>query len=399
MVKNFKNKIEKFALKQHILILISQPLLTEESPLAGIFQWHQAQIIKRLGYKVGILSFYQRSFKTFFKEDKPKPLEDIGIMIYRHYERFWGPTRFYSERGILKKNLNATIKAFDQYVKRFGKPDLIHAHNFVFAGIMAHQIKKKYSIPYLVTEHTSMFFEDRETWDFPKEMWKAHLESKASLAVSHEFGKKLESYLRLDKGFDCLPNVLDPCFESILQSQGLPKNKYDRFTFVNVASLDTNKNQTILLEAFASVLHLPVQLKVVGFGVMEKRLKGKAKALGLGDNIEFMGKLERNQLFEVMSRSHCSILTSKVETFGVALLEGLALGLPIVSSETFGPKDLVNEKNGILVPIDDVTKTREAMQYVYENYKRYEPVSISANAIQKFGAKGFADGLQQFYER
>ena len=62
--------------------------------------------------------------------------------------------------GCKKQVENIGLKAnyvFDHYLKIEGQPDLVHVHSMLNAGVLASQIKEKYQIPYVITEHSSWF--------------------------------------------------------------------------------------------------------------------------------------------------------------------------------------------------------------------------------------------------
>ena len=142
----------------HILIIPSEHFITQTQPLGGIFQYHQAKALNNAGHQIGVLSVgyitprYLVSKYIYKKEEKKE-----NINIKREYKQLYFPHR-YMPFKILKNNyIKMADKLYIEYTKEFGIPDIIHAHNFLYAGLVAESLSKKYDIPYIITEHSSAF--------------------------------------------------------------------------------------------------------------------------------------------------------------------------------------------------------------------------------------------------
>lgn len=111
--------------------------------------------------------------------------------------------------------------------------------------------------------------------------------------------------------------------------QALPSGPY----MLNVARLVPQKGQDMLLEAYAkSKQSLP--LVIVGEGKLNAELKAKAKALGIDENVHFVGNQENPYVW--MKHAELFVLSSKFEGLGIVLFEALACGTPILSVDCPG---------------------------------------------------------------
>jgi len=120
----------------------------------------------------------------------------------------------------------------------------------------------------------------------------------------------------------------------------------------NIGYFNEQKAQTDLLKAFKKVAEKRsnVRLFLVGWGRLEERLKRNTKHLGLEDKVIFTGKLTRPQVFEILSITDLFVLSSHWEGFGIVIAEAMALGKPVVSTDTDGSREVIeNGKTGILV--------------------------------------------------
>ncbi len=154
----------------------------------------------------------------------------------------------------------------------------------------------------------------------------------------------------------------------------------DIFHFITVGNLRREKNHLLLIQAFFVLKNLPCKLLIVGAGVMGTVLKQKVKDLGLQDKVVFCG-FDVNP-FKYVSRSDCFVLSSDVEGFPNVLIEALACGKAVISTDcSSGPRELLapatdlhhrtittleTGEYGILTPVRDVISLAQAMKKVFE---------------------------------
>lgn len=157
----------------------------------------------------------------------------------------------------------------------------------------------------------------------------------------------------------------------------------DTFYFVNVGGFRKEKNHLLLLQAFFILKHLPCKLVIVGDGVMAEELKQKVYDLGMNDKVIFCGF--DNNPFKYVYRSDCFVLSSDVEGFPNVLIEALACGKPVISTDcSSGPRELlapatdlhhraINDyeigEYGILTPVNDIKAFAAAMKKMVEDKK------------------------------
>ncbi len=384
----------------HILIIPSEHYVTQQMPLGAIFQYQQAHALKEEGMNVGIVSAGFVPFNSMLtKYPYPAFERDDGINTYRFYKRMFISGRI-AVKAFLKYLVSLYLKTFEKYINSHGKPDIIHAHNCLYAGVVALRIKEKYSIPYLITEHSSAYVRGIIPNNQSKLVKDVLINAEVITVVSTRLGKLLENLF----GADACPNypifnILDDRFEreeSILKSV---KSNKDVFTFLSIGSLDDNKNHTDLLNAFAFNFkgNSKVQLKIGGNGPLRKQLEKQIKDIGIERQVIFTGQLSRDIVLWEMQNCDVFVLPSIVETFGVVLIEALALGKPVVATKCGGPEDIVNQDNGILVPTKDVPALTEAMSSIYLNIDKYEASLIRNDCLSRFGKDAFVKRLRSIY--
>jgi glycosyltransferase involved in cell wall biosynthesis len=119
-----------------------------------------------------------------------------------------------------------------------------------------------------------------------------------------------------------------------------------------VAHLYPRKNVATLLAAMTRLSNQAV-LRVVGTGPDLARLERRARELGLGRRVEFLGHVAFDRLAGEYRRADIFCLPSRQEGFGIVFLEAMAAGLPIVAARAAAVPELVSDgESGILVAPD-----------------------------------------------
>lgn len=123
-----------------------------------------------------------------------------------------------------------------------------------------------------------------------------------------------------------------------------------------VGRLEPRKGLPFLLGAFQVLAEANQKARLVisGTGWLEKELKSQAKASAHGARIEFLGRVEDQELLEWYQRAAIVVIPSVFEGLGICVLEALAAGAPVVATEVPGIVDIIsNRENGLLVPYGD----------------------------------------------
>ncbi len=382
----------------HVLIIPSWYPETPED-IDGIFFRLQAQALQRSGLKIGVTAPVFRSMRG-----KPASVVNGGygirsyteenIPTYVYKSMYFFPRLPYLDR---RRWVGAGWKLFKRYVRDHGTPDIIHAHSMNHAGILAQQIHEKTGIPFVLTEHSSTYARKLiRNWQRPAMLQSAQ-QCSARIAVSKDFCRLLETeYGGLD--WQYIPNSLSPAFIRPVDLANKPKNA--DFTFCSVAHLNYNKGFDILLPAFAEALktHPDLKLKIGGTGLIASQLHNLAAELGLENSVEFLGGLQNDQVLDLMFRSDAFVLASRNETFGVVFIEALSQGLPVAATRCGGPQTIINENNGILVPVGDVQALAGALVSLYENRGRYDAQTLRADCLSEFGEEAVVRQITAVYK-
>ncbi len=145
------------------------------------------------------------------------------------------------------------------------------------------------------------------------------------------------------------------------------------FTFITVGRLNKGKNVSLLIDALKGV---EANMWIIGDGPLREYLKSKIEKDGLSDRVKLLG-VQKNP-FKFLAKADCFVFGSLHEGFPNVLLEALACGLPVISTncqggvrellapktESSGSRKIEIGEYGILVPVNNTDKMREAMKLI-----------------------------------
>jgi glycosyltransferase involved in cell wall biosynthesis len=124
---------------------------------------------------------------------------------------------------------------------------------------------------------------------------------------------------------------------------------------ITVARLTKFKRVDFLLEVFAELLKFYPELRynIVGTGEEKKTLQAKADQLGIQSRVLFHGDVNDDLLAELNRRSCLFLHGARNEPFGMAPLEAIASGTPVLAHRSGGIQEFINERCGRLVDSSD----------------------------------------------
>jgi glycosyltransferase involved in cell wall biosynthesis len=137
----------------------------------------------------------------------------------------------------------------------------------------------------------------------------------------------------------------------------------DAFVIVNVARFEPQKGHFFLLQTLKQLISQvdrKVALLLVGIGIDQEKIEAEVKRLGLQDVVHFTGY--RQDVPDILTASDVSIMTSHYEGIPRALMESMALGIPVVATDVPGTRTLIRSgETGLLVEYGDVPGMSDAL--------------------------------------
>jgi glycosyltransferase involved in cell wall biosynthesis len=285
-----------------------------------------------------------------------------NISVYRVYygKSRWG--KLFEKMFSLKKYLSLHQQVFEEIMTLFGKPDIVHVHVSMKAGIFARQLKRNYHIPYIITEHWSGYYKHAKpsVIDFGGLYISLNKKvfSDASLltTVSNELGKSIsDNFIAVP--YQVVPNVVDTSifFPAQKLYSGVIK-------LIHASGMGYEKNTEAIIRALSICKQQGANFVMHLYGPVHIHLQQLVEELKLGKKVFFHGEVPQPALAKAMQQSDALVLYSRYETFGCVLIEANACGVPVIVSDLPVFHDLITENvNGIFVKGNDPYQLAEKL--------------------------------------
>jgi L-malate glycosyltransferase len=229
------------------------------------------------------------------------------------------------------------------------------------------------------------------------------LKSDGLSAVSEYLRTETEDNFDVESGrIEVIPNFintsryrpgLEPCHRGTLAPGG-------EKILMHISNFRAVKRVEDVVEAFAVVARtIPARLVLVGDGPERPRALERAEALGVADQVVFLGK--HSAVEELLSCADLFLLPSESESFGLAALEAMACGVPVVASRVGGLPEVVPPEAGVLLPLGDVQGMGEAALALLRDPERHRKASAAARAVaeEKFSVDRVVPLYEDWYAR
>lgn len=339
-------------------------------PYGGLFCLDQAKALSLLGHEVRILSNVQLGITIGWKDFLTLPWrryehEMDGITVYQSFQR--GVPR--NIRYNVNRWVSIVRSMYEDYVAKYGTPDILHAHCAKWAGYAAMKISEDYHIPYVITEHQSKILFEGEFGPAPSNAWQilllknAYEKANRVIPVSEELVDSISCYFGKDYQWQSVSNTIDTDFFHYQQRQPLSGRPYRFCCLANYWQL---KGYDVLFAAYRQLQEegCHVELHIAGFYTDSNSCKQEIEQLQL-KGVKVYGQIDRSRVRDLLYQCDALVLASRSEVQPLVLLEAMSTGIPVISTECI-PKNLRIEGGCFIVPVDDVEALSGAMRQMTE---------------------------------
>ncbi|MEY8758003.1 glycosyltransferase [Chryseobacterium tongliaoense] len=282
-------------------------------------------------------------------------------------------------------NFLMRMKAYQLGFSKMNKPDLVHANVLHNNMLFAVYLKKKFGIPFVVTEHWTAFQEENlhKTSSNIKRIARYIARNAGYIfPVSNNLKESLK-LLGITTPMKVISNVVDTEVFTIkpgAQHQG-------SIRFLHVSSLIPRKRPKDIIKA-VHALHengYQVSLEIGGDGDTES-LIDLIKEIGAEDYIKVFGMISYQEVAEKMQNSDYFILFSENETQGCVILESYACGKPVISTKVGGAAEFIIDGLGVGIEKNNTDQLYTTLENICKNGYSFK----DENQIREFAVAGYS---------
>jgi len=279
--------------------------------------------------------------------------------------------------------------------------DVLHVHYAIphaSSAYFARQMLKKQGrdIPFITTLHGTDITLVGKDSTYGCVVTFSINESDAITAVSENLKDETLKSFPIEKEIQVIPNFVDAHrfrktnkehFKKMLAPSG------ERI-LAHVSNFRKVKRVEDVLEVFQRVRSaIPSKLLMIGDGPERQHAEDLCRKLGVCNDIRFLGK--QDQMEEILNITDLFLLPSQYESFGLAALEAMACGVPVISSNAGGlPEININGKTGFLSEVGDVDSMAEHALYILGDDDRL--LTFKQNALEQADNFSIAKILPQY---
>ena len=310
--------------------------------------------LERDRFAVKVFCIYGQPLRNHLEE----MVEDAGVPIH-----FIGKKRGFSIKAVAR-----LFRALDEFA-----PDVIHTHQYacVYASLWP-VVRKK---PFLHTFHTLPEIENKRALRRVITKYLVRRGIMTPVAISKTNRRMVADYYGLP--LEQVAMVHNPV--DVKRFAAGVQNSDGQFRFITAGRFSREKNQQMMYRAFASFLGKghDARLVMLGRGEEEENLKALARELKIDDRIDYAGFVPNVE--DYLKTANVFLLSSHYEAQPLGVLEAMAAGLPVISTDVGGVADIVTD-NGILVAPGDVEAMADAMERLYLDKDLRQNMSLASRA-------------------
>ena len=298
------------------------------------------------------------------------------------------------------------VKSYFQTKRLLKKNNFEMMHNqSCVSGILGRIACRKCNMKVIHTEHGFYYFKGGPLFNwifYPFDRLCSYFtdaivtinKDDTSFAQKHMRAKKVVYIPSVGIDVDYYQNtVIDK--DAMKEKFGLPK---DSFVVLSVGELNENKNHSAILRAISKIDRQDIYYVICGEGTERDNLAKLAKELGIEKRLFLMG--QRKNVNEFYKMADVFAFPSKREGLGLAALEAMASGLPLVTSDKNGINDYaVNELTGYMCNPEDIDSFSEAILKLYKNTELREKFGVyNIEKVKGFSQEKTDDIMLKLYK-
>ena len=345
------------------------------------------------------LEFGFRTIISSFKKMKinfTKKITNTGLTMYSvSYPKIW----FFGSRinEIIKEKAALRLIKFLKYKNI--EISLIHAQSIFYAGFWTYRIHKLFEIPFVLTIQNQVNFVNKSNLDY-ETVRKILNESSFNFICSNDKIRQLATN-GIYSEYVNVGNLITDLFKYTKRID----NK--TLKIITISSFHPCKDQETIFEAFKIIdkkLTKKIDFEWIGLDGWQKNNPSKIsdflKKYKLDNiNIKTTPFLDRTEISKKLKNADLFVFSSIIEGMPISVLEALACGLPVFTTNCGGTDEIINEDNGEIYQIKDSQQLATYIENFISNKYHFNKEKISFDILNKYGTIQFNKRISKYYKK
>lgn len=370
-------------------------MLASVSSMIYQFNMPNIRLLKNQGYEVHVAANFEQGSPASLENAEELKNELLELGVFYH--------QIDCKRGV--GDLSSHIHSYRQIKKIIETThfSFIHCHTPI-TGALTRIAAKRNSVPVIYTAHGFHFFQGS-----PLKNWLFYpIERVLSSYTDVLITINQEDYKRANESFKMKTSYYIPGvgLDTGKFSNGVVDRKKlreeidvpeDSTVLFSVGEISSRKNHETAIRALSKTINQSIYYVICGQGELEPYLKHLSKELNIEKRVKFLGF--RTDIAQLCKASDIYIFPSQREGLGIAAIEGMASGLPLISSYVNGIRDYTkNEETGYCLDPFDINGFTSAMDKLSSDKDlRRKMGKHNKEAAKRFDSKNVNNLMEKIY--
>lgn len=283
--------------------------------------------------------------------------------------------------------------------------DVIHAHAALPCGHAAALVSRRLNIPFVVTLHGLDVFNTCFLGGIPA-AWRREVSvniyraARTVICVSGKVQENLKTGTAGETSSTIVYNGVNPNLFSPNQAE---VGRFDP-EILMVGNLHRSKGHELVLKALANLRPSFPQLRcrIIGEGPDRAQFEALVRDLGIGPQVQFVGRQSRSEVAEAMRRCSVFVLPSRNEGLGCVYLEAMSCGKPVIGCRGQGIDEVIEHgENGWLIPADGLEQLVQGLSVLLGSPEMCTRIGTAARQtiLEKLTLSHQAQHLARIYSQ
>jgi glycosyltransferase involved in cell wall biosynthesis len=276
-------------------------------------------------------------------------------------------------------------------------PKLVHLNVVWKAAIWVMYLKKTYRLRYVVTESWAGYKVDNPDNIFQRSFFQKK--------ITRYIYQNCLNFISITKDLVTVCQRLYGPIQHCIVENAVDRNLFyyeppqpNKIKLVHVSTMNYQKNTIGLLQTLAAMPLENYNLELTLIGPADATIINMVNNnKGLKECTVITGNIPYAQVATYMRQSDIFVLFSRYENLPCVILEALCCGVPVITTDVGGIREVMNDSNGILIENENEAQLKTALEKMLFTYKQYNRKAISLDSTNKYSYEAIGKKYQLVY--